>query len=91
MTLDPPILKPCVIRVQNCYIDLSRNGLMTGENGEDGQNAQKRLLQFVESSLESIMEPQIGIFESKLHGFKSETVLITTISMTYYVIRLSNS
>ena len=64
MTSDPPILKPCVIRVQSCCIDLSRNGLMTGENGVDGQNAQKKLLQFVESSLELIMEPQIGIVES---------------------------
>ena len=91
MTSDPLILKPCVIRVQSCCIDLSRNGLMTGENGEDGQNAQKKLLQFVESSLELIMEPQIGIVESKLHGKKSQAILVTTFLITYCIIRLSNS
>lgn len=91
MTSDPPILKPCVIQVQSCYIDLSRNGLMTGENGEDGQNALKKLLQFVESSLESIMEPRIGIDESKLHGTKSQKKLVTIFLMTYYIIRLSYS
>ena len=80
MTSDPLILKPCVIRVQSCCIGLSRNGSMTGENGVDGQNAQKKLLQFVESSLESIMEPQIGIVEPKLNGNKSQAVLVTTIS-----------
>ena len=74
MTSDPPILKPCVIRAQSCYIDLSRNGSMTGENGEDGQNVRKKLLQFVESSLELITEPQIGIVESELDGNKSQAI-----------------